>query len=117
MGYSHVAKVKQGLPIYISGQIALDKDGQLVGAGDFRAQAVQVFENLKAALESAGATFDDVVKLTFFYKDISQIGIVREVRNNYINTSNPPASTAVEISGLAFKDLLLEVEAIAVIDS
>lgn len=116
-GYSHVAKVKSGQPIYISGQIAVDKNGQLVGAGDLHAQTVQVFENIKAALEAADATFADVVKLTFFCKDISQMLIVREVRDSYINTQEPPASSAVEISRLVREELLIEIEAVAVVES
>jgi reactive intermediate/imine deaminase len=113
-GYKHVVEVRSGRTIYIAGQIALNRDGQAVGIGDLAAQTKQVFENIKAALEAADATFDEVVKMTYFLTDISQFQIVRDIRNAYINTSNPPASTAVEVSRLAREQFLIEIEAIAV---
>src|SRR5262249_17999132 len=88
-GYTHVVKSGSGRTIYISGQIAFDKEGKVVGAGDFRAQAVRVFENLRAALAAAGATYDDVVKVTTFVTDMKHAPILREVRANYFGT-NPP---------------------------
>ncbi len=114
-GYSHVAEVTGGKTIYISGQIALDRDGKLVGEGDMRAQAEQVFANLKAALDSVGATFDSVVKLNFYLLDITHIQAVREVRDRYVNTQYPPASTAVEIRRFVRDGLLIEVDAVAVV--
>ena len=113
--YSHVAEVTGGKTIYISGQIALDASGQLVGAGDMRAQVAQVFANLDAALKSVGADFSAVVKLTYFIVDITQMPLVREVRAQYVNTENPPASSAFEVRQLTHPDLLIEIEAIAVI--
>ncbi|WP_139490659.1 RidA family protein [Brevibacillus dissolubilis] len=113
-GYTHVVEVRNARTIYVSGQIALNKDGQVVGAGDLAVQTKQVFENIKSALDAAGVGFHDVVKLTFFVTDISQMGIVREIRDQYINTVNPPASSAVEVRKLIRDDLLIEVEAIAV---
>lgn len=113
-GYSHVVESVGGRTIYISGQIALDAAGQLVGRGDLRAQTHQVFANLQAALEAAGASFDDVVKLTYFCVDIAQMAIVREVRNEYLNATSPPASSAVEVSRLVSEDWLIEIEAVAV---
>src|SRR5207249_2135992 len=106
-GYSQVAKVQGGQTIYISGQVALDLEGNLVGPGDFRAQAQQVFENLKAALAEAGADFSHVVKLGVYLTDISQLPILREVRNQYVNTKTPPASTAVEVSKLFREGILV----------
>jgi reactive intermediate/imine deaminase len=114
-GYSHVAEVTGGRTIYLSGQIALDADGKVVGAGDMRAQAQQVFANIKAALESVGADFSAVVKLTYFIVDITQMPLVREVRAQYVNMENPPASSAFEVRQLTHPDLLLEIEAIAVV--
>ena len=114
-GYSHVAITSGGRTIYISGQVALDQDRNLIGKGDMRAQAHQVFSNLKAALAAAGADFSHVVKMTTFVKDISQMAVVREVRDQYLNTQNPPASSAVEISRLVHEDWLIEIEAVAVI--
>lgn len=114
-GYSHVAEVSGGKTIYISGQVALDQSGTLIGPGDLRAQTQQVFANLKAALEAVGADFNAVVKLTYFLLDISQIQIVREVRDQFVNVQQPPASSAVEVRRLFRDDLVIEIEAIAVI--
>lgn len=114
-GYTHVVSASGGTSIYISGQVPLDAAGNLVGAGDLRAQAWQVFRNLKAALESAGTDFSSVVKLGFYFTDISQIAVVREVRDQFINTDNPPASTAVQVIRLFREGILIEVDAIAVL--
>jgi enamine deaminase RidA (YjgF/YER057c/UK114 family) len=105
-----------GRIIYIAGQLGLDVDNKIVGApGDFRAQAEQTFLNLKNALAAVGAGFEHVVKLNNYFIDIAHIGIFREVRDRYIDTSAPPASTAIAISGLARPGALLEVEAVAVV--
>lgn len=112
-GYSHVVKILSGHMIYLSGQVALDASGKLVGRGDFRAQAQQVFENIATALAAAGADFSHVVKLNIYLVDRSQLPAFREVRDRFINTDAPPASTLVQVSGLAMEDLLLEVEAVA----
>ena len=113
-GYSHVVEVRGGRTIYISGQLGLDKDGNLVGGGDFRAQIKQVFENLKTRLEEGGASFKDVVKLNYYLTDIANLQALRETRNSYINTENPPASTLVVVKQLVREEYLVEVEAIAV---
>ncbi len=114
-GYSHVVEVLAGRTVYIAGQVAQDKDGNLVGKGDFRAQCVQVFENLKAALASVGADFTHVVKLNNYLTDMAHLAVLREVRNQYFNTQQPPASTAVQVVRLARDEWLLEIEAIAVV--
>src|SRR5512147_2178625 len=114
-GYSHMAEVSGGKTIYISGQVALDQAGQLIGPGDLRAQTQQVFTNLKGALAAVGADFSAVVKFTYFLLDISQIQIVREVRDQFVNVQQPPASSAVEVRRLFRDDVLIEIEAIAVI--
>jgi enamine deaminase RidA (YjgF/YER057c/UK114 family) len=114
-GYTHVVEVTAGRPVYISGQVAFDRTGTLVGPGDVRAQARQVFENLAAALRSVGASFEQVVKLTFYLLDATQLPAVREVRDQYVNTTRPPASTAVEVRRLVLDDLLIEVEAVAIV--
>jgi reactive intermediate/imine deaminase len=115
IGYSHVAESSGGKTIYISGQVALDKDRNLIGKDDLRLQTLQVFNNLKAALEAAGTDFNHVVKMTYFIIDISQMQVVREVRDQFLNTQSPPASSAVEVRRLVMEDWLIEVEAIAVI--
>ncbi len=115
--YSHVAEVTRGRLILVSGQVAQDAAGNLVGAGDMKAQTRQVFENLKVALAGAGATEKDVVKLTIYIVDISKnIEAYREVRQEYFRgNADPPAGTAVGVTGLVRGDYLLEVEAIAVV--
>jgi reactive intermediate/imine deaminase len=113
-GYSHVVEVSGGRTIYIAGQVAFDKSGTVVGKGDFAAQTTQVFENLKAALAAVGATFDNVVKVNTYVTDMSQIQALREIRGKYYG-KNAPASTLVEIGRLAHPDLMIEIEAIAVV--
>jgi enamine deaminase RidA (YjgF/YER057c/UK114 family) len=114
-GYSHVVEITgPGRIVYIAGQLGLKPDGK--SAGDFRAQAVQAFENLKAALAAVGAGFDDVVKLNNYLVDITtNLPIYREVRDKYVNTKAPPASTTVGVPALARDGALFEVEAIVML--
>ena len=114
-GYSQAVEVRKGRLIYIAGQVAMDRSGKLVGEGDFKAQAKQTFENLKAALQASGASFDNVVKLNSYFVDMTQLAAFREVRDAYINTAAPPASTAVKVAGLVREGFLIEVEAVAVV--
>jgi 2-iminobutanoate/2-iminopropanoate deaminase len=112
-GYTHVVDVPAGRTIYIAGQVAFDAQGNVVGKNDIRAQTEQTFRNLEIALKSAGASFKDVVKLNWYVRDISQLGIYREVREQFLGTGSRPASTLVEVTGLALPDLLIEIEAVA----
>lgn len=117
-GYSHVAKIESGTLIHVAGQVAMDGTGQIVGRGDFRGQVEQVFANLAGALEAAGATFRDVVKMNCYCVDTvepSQLAVFRELRDSRVNTANPPASTFVFVSRLVNPDWLIEVEATAVV--
>jgi enamine deaminase RidA (YjgF/YER057c/UK114 family) len=116
-GYTHVVEATSpGRIVYIAGQLGLDINNNIVGAaGDFRAQAEQTFINLKNALAAAGAGFEHVVKLNNYLIDIAHLGIFREVRDRHIDTSAPPASTTIAISGLARPGALIEIEAIAVV--
>jgi len=114
-GYSQAVEISRGRIIYIAGQVSLDRAGKLVGERDMRAQAEQAFQNLKAALEASGAKFENVVKLNYYFTDISQIPVVREVRDRFINTLNPPASTAVEVKRLVRPEWLIEIEAVAIV--
>jgi enamine deaminase RidA (YjgF/YER057c/UK114 family) len=117
-GYTQVVEVPAGSRlVYISGQVPLDKEGNLVGAGDFRGQAEQVFTNLGSALAAVGATFAHVVKLNFYVRDVSHLADLRAVRDRHVNMTAPPASTLVEVSHLFRDDVLLEVEAVAAIPS
>ena len=114
-GYTHVVEVTgPAKTVYISGQIAFDKEGKLVGAGDMAAQAEQVFKNLQSALEAAGAKFSDVVKMNTYITDMSKAPAVREVRARYFSQSTP-ASTLVQVVALARPELMLEIEVIAVV--
>lgn len=115
-GYSHAVEVGPGRTLYVSGQIAVDQAGQVVGPGDIKTQTRQVLENLKVALAAAGATLDHVVKITVFMTDMSRLSGFREVRDSYF-TSAPPASSLVEVKSLVRPDLLIEIEAIAVVES
>lgn len=114
-GYSQAVEIRRGRIIYIAGQVALDRSGKVVGEGDMRAQAQQTFENLKAALEASGAKLENVIKLNYYFSDITQLAAVREVRDKFINAANPPASTAVEVKRLFRESFLIEVEAVAVV--
>jgi enamine deaminase RidA (YjgF/YER057c/UK114 family) len=114
-GYTHVVETQSpSRTIYLSGQLGMTPDGKFAGA-DFRAQAVQCFENIKAALTAAGATFEHVVKLNNYLVDMAHLPIYFEVRDRYVDTKAPPASTTIQISKLARDGALYEVEAIAVV--
>jgi 2-iminobutanoate/2-iminopropanoate deaminase len=114
-GYTHVVEtVGPVKTVYISGQIAYDESGNLVGAGDMKAQAEQVFKNLDVALKAAGATFADVVKMNSYITDMSKAQAVRDVRTRYFGNM-APASTFVEVKGLVRPELMLEVEVIAAV--
>ena len=113
-GYTHV--VEATLParlVYIAGQLGLDRDGKL--SSDFRLQAVQTFENLKAALAAVGGQFQHVVKLNNYLLDTKYLPVFRQVRDSYLEDRNRPASTTIAISGLAREGALLEIEAVAVL--
>ncbi|WP_110515092.1 RidA family protein [Herpetosiphon llansteffanensis] len=115
-GYSHVAEVRGGRTIYLAGQVALNVQGEVVGLNDLEAQTRQVFANLQAGLAAVGATFEHVVKLNYYLLDISQIAVVRTIRDLYVNVSQPPTSTAVEVRRFVRDEFLIEIDAIAVID-
>ncbi|MEU9376898.1 RidA family protein [Streptomyces sp. NPDC048255] len=113
-GYSHVVW-GTGRFVAVSGQCAFDEKGEVVGEGDAAAQARQVFENLRRCLAAAGAGFDDVVKLTYFVTDVAHLPAIRAARNAVIPADRLPASSAVQVSALFRPELLLEVEAFAVV--
>ncbi|MGW1992690.1 RidA family protein [Embleya sp. NPDC001921] len=113
-GYTNVV-TGTGRLVAISGQVAFDEDGTLVGKDDPGAQARQVFENLRRCLAAAGATFDDVIKLTYFVTDIGHLPQVRTARDEFVDMTRPPASSAVQVGALFLPELLLEVEAFALV--
>lgn len=113
--YTQVVEVTgPGRTVFVSGQLAGGRDGKLV-AGDFRAQAVQVYDNLKAALAAVGATFRDVVKINSYLADIKDLPVLREVRAGHLNAAALPASTTLGNISFAREGALLEVELVAVL--
>lgn len=110
--YSHA--VRAGNLLFLAGQVARDKEGRTVGLGDAAAQADQVMKNIGALLEAAGATFDNIVKLNVFLTDMRYSPAVGQVRRRYMREPFP-ASTSVQVVALADPELLLEIEAIAVL--
>ena len=111
-GYSH-AVAFAGPMIVVSGQVPVDADGRLVGKDDPAAQIRQVFENLTAALAAAGAGMDQVVKLTVFLTDLADLALFRRIRDEYVSTDKPPASSLVQVSALVNPHFRVEVEALA----
>jgi 2-iminobutanoate/2-iminopropanoate deaminase len=116
-GYTQVVETTgPGRTVYLSGQLGMTTGGAFAGVpGDLRAQATQCFENLKAGLASVGAGFEHVVKITNFFVDMSHLPVFFEVRDAFVNTRAPPASTALQVGRLARDGALFEIEAVAVI--
>lgn len=116
-GYSQAVTIDLGKStmLILSGQVAFDKEGHLVGKDDIAAQIQQVFTNIKNIVEAAGGSMKDVVKLNYYMTDVSQVQALRNIRDKFVNTSQPPASTLVQVSKLFRDDILVEIEATAVI--
>ena len=116
-GFTHVVAATAGTTIYVSGQVSVNERAEVIGVGDMRAQVERVFENLNAALAAAGATFRDVVKITYFVVGLKPEHVVhiREVRRKYLDAQNPPASSLVGVAALVVPDWLIEIELVAVV--
>jgi enamine deaminase RidA (YjgF/YER057c/UK114 family) len=115
-GYSQIVDVSASRLVFVAGQTALDRDGNVVGKNDFASQAEQVFENLGIALRASGCSAANLVKLTVFLTDMDNLARYREARNRFFASVTPPAApavTLVEVSKLYGPDFLIEVEAIA----
>lgn len=112
--YSHVV-IGSGRFVAIAGQLPLDEHGRLVGEGDPEAQARQVFANLGHCLAAAGANFDDVVKLTYFVTDMADMPAIRAARAAHLPDDRLPAASAVQVAALVRPDVLMEIEAFAVV--
>jgi enamine deaminase RidA (YjgF/YER057c/UK114 family) len=113
-GYTQVVETTgPGRIVYVAGQMGIDKDGRL--PGDFRAQAIQTFENLKSALAAVGGSMEDIVKLNNYLLDIAYLPIIRDVRVAYLKADNAPASTTLQVAGFALVGALLEIEAVAIL--
>ncbi|MBW8482554.1 RidA family protein [Actinomadura sp. PM05-2] len=115
-GYSHAVSVEvPGRLVAVSGQIALDADGRLVGAGDAGAQTRRVLANVHTALREAGAGWEHVVKLGYYLRDLADLPAVRAARDQTLPAGIAPASTLVQVAGLIRDDLLVEIDALAVV--
>lgn len=113
-GYSYAVK-KSGTPVFISGQVAIDGQGQLVGENDAEAQVEQVFRNLRTVVEAAGGTLDDIVNLHIYVTDAAYRPAVVAARQRHFKEGQYPASTYLVVSGLAVPQLLVEIEAVAMV--
>ncbi|MBV9260223.1 MAG: RidA family protein [Pseudolabrys sp.] len=118
-GYSYVVETggKRLRTVYFAGQLGLDLENKLVGApNDFRAQCIQAFHNMGLVLKAAGAKWSNLVKINNYVVDIAaNIATFREIRDQYLNTKAPPASTTIGVPALARPGALFEIEAIAVL--
>ena len=112
--YSHVVVVEAGRQVFVSGQLARNAQGELVGKGDMRAQIRQVGENIKTALEAAGASLDALVKTTTYVTDIDEYFKHVDLRMEYFGAAMP-TSTTVEVRRLSHPDFMVEVEAVALL--
>jgi reactive intermediate/imine deaminase len=113
--YANTVRATGGTLVFVSGCVSFDAEGNVVGEGDIAVQTRQCMENMRLCLEAAGATFADVVKITNYVLDAADYRLVAPIRREYI--SEPyPASTLVEVKGLILPELLIEIEAVAVVD-
>ena len=113
--FPHALAVRGGRTIFLSGQLAWDRNGEAVGKRDMRAQYRQVCENLKEALTAAGAGLADIVKTNTYVTDMDEFFKCVDIRQEYFGPAWP-TSTTVEVAGLAHPDMMVEIEAIAVVD-
>jgi 2-iminobutanoate/2-iminopropanoate deaminase len=111
--YSHV--VQTGNLVFVAGQVAQDAAGEVVGAGDFEAQATRVFENLSRALAGVGASLRNLVKITIYITDARFRDPLREINRQYLPTDQP-TSTLLVVAGLARPEYLIEIDAVAAVD-
>ena len=112
-GYSHVVSIPSGRLVWTAGQVPMDAERNIVAAGDWERQTRAVFENVERTLRAAGAGWPDVVKLTLFVLDVTALETIRAVRDEFVDTTNPPTSSLVQVAGLFHPDVLIEVEAVA----
>lgn len=113
-GYSQVVESTGTRTVHVAGQVPLNAQNELVGEGDFQAQVRQAFENTRLALEAVGMTFEQVVKFQFFLTDIAHLPLVRDIRDQYINTAQPPASTSVQVVALFRPEVMFEMDVVAI---
>ena len=114
-GFTQVVVAADGRTVYIAGQVAFDSTGRVVGAGDFAAQADQVYGNLRRALASVGGSMSDIVRTTTYITDVRNVAPLRETRVRYLDPTHPPANSLILLPALSRPDLLLEIEATAIL--
>ena len=112
-GFAHLAEVRGERTVFLSGQIATNAAGEVVGVSDISEQTRQVFRNIGTALSAVGLSYADLIKLTIFLTDINDVSAFRSVRDEFVNVQNPPASSLVQVAGLVRPELLIEIAAIA----
>ncbi len=105
----------EGVTLYITGQVAWDADGKVVGDGDIEAQTHQTFQNIQTIVEAAGGTLENLVAMTIYFLNRDHLPAIQEVRRHYIKTPGAPASTAVQVVGLVIPELLVEITPVALI--
>jgi enamine deaminase RidA (YjgF/YER057c/UK114 family) len=112
-GYSHVVSIPAGRLIWTSGQVPMDAQRVIASGQGWERQTRLAFENVGKALRAAGAGWHDVVKLTLYVVDVSELPTIRAVRDEFVDTAHPPTSSLVQVAGLFHPDVLIEVEAVA----
>lgn len=112
--WTTVTTARPGKLVFVSGLTAKDEAGEIVGVGDVRAQTRQVCENLRRAMQAAGGTLADIVRVDVFIKEMTGFKDIHDVRREYFGP-NPPASTMVAVTALTHPDMLIEINAIAVL--
>lgn len=117
-GFSHVVKSSKRTTLHVAGQVAYNAEGQIVGEGDFALQVRQVYTNIRTALNHCGANMTDLVKTTIFVRDLTaeKIAIIRSVRKDFLSEAALPASTLIGVQALAKPEIMLEIEAVAMVD-
>lgn len=115
LAFSNAVRVCGGDLLFVSGQLAFDDNMNIVGIGDIRAQTRQVLENIGRVLETASASFADIVRVQVFVTDLNSFRAVHDVRLDYFDRDQLPASTLVKVAGLAHEDALIEIDAVAAI--
>ncbi len=110
-----VAASNDGHPVFLTGQVAWDENEEIVGKGDIREQARQCFRNIENSLASVGGRIEDIVELTTYYTEPSQLGAIQQVRSEFIAASTAPASTSIMVAGLGHPDFLVEMTPVAIV--
>ena len=114
-GFQMAVIQPEGVVVHLTGQVAWNENEQIVGKGDVEVQTRKCFQNIQALLNKAGGTLDDIVSITTYFTDRSQLPIIQKVRSEFLNPSSAPVSTSVMVAGLGHEDFLVELTPIAVI--